>query len=285
MFAINKVLLAIVVYEEKFYETVVYSSLIRSLREIRMDDFEIAIYDNTDTPDWKINCDVVPEQHNIIYHHDPENPGISKAYNYMAKLAASEGKEWIIFFDQDTEVPANAIEQYLRAIEEKPDVALKAAILHVGAKIFSPSKYLFKKSIALLDISPGLYSLNKIVVVNSGLAVDLDLFFKAGGYNEKVRLDFADFQFIERVRTVTDTVEILPVTCKHGFSDNESNVLKALKRYSFFVEDMLNCQRRNLADHFGFLIVDLSRLVKLSMKFRSLRFLTLRLKKIGTRNG
>jgi hypothetical protein len=73
-------------------------------------------------------------------------------------------------------------------------------------------------------------------LINSGLCVSTDLFCSVGGYNEKVRLDFADFQFMYRVRKKTHTLQLLNAVAVQDFSNEETDVKRLYSRYQKFLE-------------------------------------------------
>ena len=43
-----------------------------------------------------------PASFPIHYVHDPSNGGLAPAYNFALEHAESEGREWLLLFDQDT---------------------------------------------------------------------------------------------------------------------------------------------------------------------------------------
>lgn len=268
-----KIAFGIVVYKELFYKTSAFISLLKSMRESGTTECPVFIYDNTDTPGWQAAGHKEHNEQNLIYFHNPLNPGISVAYNYMAGLAAKSGYEWMVFLDQDTDLPVNALAEYRRSIARNPGISVKAPVLYVRQKVFSPMRFIFKRSLELKNPLPGIYSFRNKMAVNSGLMVSLSLFFKAGGYNEAVKLDFADFQFLERAKKHVAEFEILNIACEHHFSHFETDIQKALARYAIFVKDLENCEKKGGLEELNYWLINVLHLVKLSLKFRTFRFL------------
>ena len=56
----------------------------------------------------------------INYLHDPENSGVSRAYNVGALHAKKNQRQWILLLDQDTTLPDTFLERYGDAIEKNP---------------------------------------------------------------------------------------------------------------------------------------------------------------------
>jgi GT2 family glycosyltransferase len=272
---------SIVVYKEVFYETLAFTTLLKTLSHIKFDDKPlILIYDNTDTDSWKINYNLEDLNVDVFYHHDSLNPGISVAYNHLSKIAKQRGYEWIVFLDQDTNLPEMAISEYILSIKRRPDVLVKTPVLMVKNIIFSPGRYVFKRGKILDHIEPGVKKIENYIFVNSGMLVNLSLFFKVGGYNERIKLDFADFVFLERVRQETFMFEVLPVVCQHHSSLFEDDINTALKRYLIFRKDLSNCPRKSLSDHIGYELLGLRHLLKMSIKYRSFKFIKARIQSI-----
>lgn len=277
--SLNPLLLAfsIVTYKEIFYETNAYQALVKSLAAIQIPFTSlILIHDNTDTPDWHILP--IPQQPGIevFYHHDATNPGISKAYNFIAQVAKDKGYLWILFMDQDTLFPGTFVASYITAIQQRPQILIKTPLLIANEKIFSPALYRFRRGKRVKQIAPGIKPFGKYIFVNSGLLVNLELFFRVGGYNERVKLDFADFLFLDRVRKTIAEFELLNVTGHQSFSFFEYDINKALKRYTIFKKDLDNCPRHTLGDTIGYAMVGWSYLIKSTLKYKTLRFLKIK---------
>ena len=178
----------------------------------------------------------------IEYIHTPANIGISKAYNIAADFAVKHGYDWLLLLDQDTTFPVNAWNSYQEAIRCYPDCAMFAPeIILSNGTFFSPvniSKLFFHTS----AIRSGMLSLAEFSPVNSGILVRLDVFQAAGGYRETVRLDFADFQFIERLEPVIKNFILLDFVCIQDFSNTKSNSDQLLKRYLLYLESARGCE-------------------------------------------
>jgi hypothetical protein len=263
---------AIVVYKELFYKTTAFLTLQKSLSQLpNGGERLILVYDNTDTSGWKIDDEQIKSSE-LFYYHNPINPGISTAYNFLSRAAQQNGYEWILFMDQDTALPETAIAEYISAIKQRPDIMIKVPVIKANGKIYSPIRYVFKRGRVPKSVTTGVKKLENYVFINSGFAIKLSLFFEAGGYDENIKLDFADFLFLDKVRKKTDQFEVLPVWPVQSFSFLEYDITKALKRYEIFVKDLAKCPRTGLIDTLAYSSLGWSHMFKLSVKYKSLKF-------------
>src|SRR5688572_24441325 len=91
---VDEILFVIVLYKKQPAESLAYIS-IRNATQGSSVQPAIFLYDNS------------PEAHTlnvggIIYRHDPENGGVSKAYNEGFLVARDTEKKWLMLLDQDT---------------------------------------------------------------------------------------------------------------------------------------------------------------------------------------
>lgn len=267
----------IVTYRELFYESSTYRSLIYSLEISAIENYTIYIYDNTDTRDWQPNYDHLVNRNRIRYYRNPANPGISAAYNFVAGAARDDGFSWIVFLDQDSDLAPEAVTCYREAIRVHPEILIKAPIVRAVDLILSPSRIVLKRCIPLKKVVPGIRSLRQLTLINSGMMVNVPFFFMVGGYDPALRLDFTDHQFIARAKRHAEMADILPFVNSQRFSHENDDLKKAATRYSIFLKDLHSCKREGLSDSFGYFLVDILHLLKLSLKFRSFIFVRINL--------
>ena len=178
--------------------------------------------------------------------------------------------------DQDTSLSATILDSYRSAISRNPNVKLLAPILLLqNGKIFSPCRYRFKRGFYLNDIQEGLHSLNNLSPVNSGMMVNLEAFEKAGGYNDNVKLDFSDFQFVERFRQFYQEFYVIDERCIQDFSNDEVSPTVQAKRFEFFCDGARNIEKKGLKDRLLYHLVVLVRSLRLSLRYRSLVFISI----------
>ena len=262
----------VVLYGQKLEQSQTMQSLQQNLSSGQQ-QMDIFVYDNSPVaqhPKEQFQWN----NFRVFYCHDASNSGLSKAYNEGAKMAARLGKDWLLLLDQDTSFPENVLERYEQAMAAHPAAKLFAPILklHNGA-IFSPSVVRHKRGYPPARLSPGIYSLYKYSPVNSGVLISLALFDKAGGYNERVKVDFCDFQFMERVRKVSPNIVVIDATAGQDFSNDEPSIEKQQRRFKIYLADAQNCYKPKIADKAGFFYTVTRHAFGLTYKMRSFSFL------------
>lgn len=271
-----KIAFAIVVFRETYYETFAFKTLIEAILNVNEAKvYCIYIYDNTDFVDWK-----VPKPKNSIsnlnirYFHNPKNPGISVAYNAMASSAIEDGMNWIVFMDQDTRLPKDALSYYNSSARHRPEILVKAPSIEVDGKQFSPSGFRMMKAYPLKKpLTSGIHPLNKLTIINSCLMVNLSFFTGINGYNERLRLDFTDTEFIERVKRKCSHFELLPFRCGHGFSNNISDLKSSIFRFSIYKRDLINYPVESFIQRLQLLVVGVLHTLQLTYRYKSTKFI------------
>lgn len=197
---------------------------------------DLLVYDNSPAPMYG-DLGNINGRFRVSCRHDPSNGGISAAVNAGANLAREQGKLWLLLLDQDTTFPPDAMTVYLAAISHGGG-AMFVPRLVAGTKFLSPCGYRAGVGYHLPCVPPGAMSLRGRSVLNSGLLVELAAFAACGGYDERVRVDFADFAFINRFRRHYQEVVVLDLVCRHGYSNLETVDLEAsLRRFVGYCRD------------------------------------------------
>ena len=267
----SQVLPIVVLYKQRIDQSLTLSTLNQNLTDlgIKMDIF---LYDNS--PEKQYDQHLFQwENFNITYLHDTKNSGLSKAYNTGADHAKTLKKKWILLLDQDTDFPAGFLKENQQSIIQHPDISLFAPMLKLKNDVlFSPCIAKHKRGYPPGHLYPGVYSLWYFSPVNSGMLISLALFDEVGGYNEKVKIDFCDFQFLEKVRKVNDKFYLIDATALQDFSSFELSSAKQKTRFIQYLEDALNCEKPGLADKFGFFYTVSRHALGLSLKLRDPSF-------------
>jgi GT2 family glycosyltransferase len=267
----DKILFVIVLYKTKLEESTSFITLSENLESLNS-LAELVVYDNSP---GKINQGSIIKIRNwsITYIQDPSNPGISKAYNEAFKIGKKQHKQWLLVVDQDTFFPPDALTIYLASLKKFPDAKLFAPVLKSNQLIVSPTRYILKRGFPLKQVKPGLNSLDYISPINSGLFINLEAFEKAGGYNEKVKLDFSDYQFIERFKQKYQHFVLMDLICIHGLSTNDNSTLESsLTRYRYFCEGAYFSTITKV-DKFLYWGITIFRALSLAKQFKTLIFL------------
>ncbi|MDQ1141130.1 glycosyltransferase [Pedobacter agri] len=268
---INTIFFGIVTYREKYDECDTFKSLIKSFESVNIDEIlYIYIYDNTPDVDWKLNHLNLGNKIRIKYFTENENKGIAYAYNYLAKKAIEDKKEWFVILDQDTILPNDF---YLSYRNFNLSYKILCPKIYVGDKLISPAYYHNYRSFPLKGLNTDSLLLKGISFINSGLLVNLQLFNSIGGYNEHLKLDFCDHDFIERIKSIgINEVGIIKSNLVQNFSFNTHDKFQALNRYIMFLKDYA-IYDQNKNSLILFLNVGLPHLIKLSFKYKTTQFI------------
>jgi glycosyltransferase involved in cell wall biosynthesis len=270
----RQILPVVVLYQQSIGQSLTLQSLQQNLERLglRMDVF---VYDNSPEPQ-AVEQSFAWKSFNVFYRHDPHNSGLSKAYNTAAVKARGLKKEWLLLLDQDTILPPNFFETYASAVRDNRHIKIFSPILKLeSGKIFSPCLLKHKRGYPPKRISPGRHSLWTYSPVNSGMLVCLKLFFKVGGYNEKLKIDFCDFQFLEKVRKISPDFFLTTATGLQNYSNAEKSVQKQQLRFKMYLQDAINCDKPTFTDRIGFFYAVTRHAIGLSVKLRNLSFMWL----------
>ncbi len=266
------ILVIIVIYNIEFVKSSTYLSL-----EECLDGFDerldLLIYDNSPCAFQ----DVVHSQFfNVMYQHDASNPGVSKAYNIGGALSHVLDKKYLIFFDQDSVVESDYLRSVIKTIELNPkDELFSPFVMQKQTNVLiSPSLYKnFRGRLISLKSDLKYLKLEGVSMINSGMTISLSLFDRAGGFDESIKLDFSDHDFVFRVSKCVYRIVMIPVTLYHSLSSFETPCLESdLYRYKMY----LNGGRifsRKIDKYFIFLCVSFGRCLLLTVKTRSMVFL------------
>ncbi len=259
----NSLSIIIVVYNTALED----SGSFQSVRQMRVDGvlLDLFVYDNSARSQQLKEYSGLQ----ITYLHDPENSGVSRAYNTGVAHAQKRQKKWVLLLDQDTTLPDTILDDYEKAVRQNPAVKLFVPILYLNnGKIFSPCTYRFKRGFYVDQIKEGMYSLNKLSPVNSGMLINIRAFLKAGGYNDQVKLDFSDFQFIERFRKVYPKFYVMDVQCQQDFSDDEVSFSTQASRFKYYCEGARNIDKEGIRDWVQYSLVVFVRALRLALRYK-----------------
>lgn len=264
----NKVLAVLVLYGIPLEESLTFRTINVALSKkgIRLD---LIVYDNSPNKNEVV---VESSNLNIIYKKDYSNSGISKAYNFAANFANDMNKDWLLFLDQDSNIPNDffiVVDTYLNDFSNE---VLFVPILKSGDMTLSPCSFRFMKGSSLKSINHGLIAVKEKSIFNSGIVVSLSAFNNIGGYEERIPLDFSDHSFFNRYKKKYSKMVVMPITIEHelsSFSKDKVTVLRRFKQYCFGVSAYSSIEGGRV----GLFFWTSLRAVKLSLKFKSFDFI------------
>ena len=226
---------------------------------------EFMVYDNSPKD---FHVDTTSLDTRAVYQRDIHNGGLSKAYNTAAKYAEEKGYERILLLDQDSTVPPNALDSYLQADPSSP---LWAPMMISGENTpFSPV-CVNCFNLKARPTPPGYHALSVLNPVNSGMCIQIKAFVQAGGYNEKVKLDYADFEFCKRLRRYFPTFQLLPLTVQQDFSNDNPSPSALIFRHRLYLESAAECQHTTCLEWLRHQYQICKHTIALTIKTRSFR--------------
>jgi rhamnosyltransferase len=273
------ILVVIVVYSTGYESSASFLSLTRAAKAFGK-KLDLVIYDNK--PGEHNSKPGLYDSWNITYVADEANSGVSKAYNEAAKIGLINGKTRLLLADEDTHFPENTFLTYAAAISGHPAEKLFAPVMLTGDdRVISPCIFRFQRGFYGPPVSPGFYDLTNRSLINCGLCIDLKTFETLGGYNEGIKLDFSDHEFIHRFKSVVaNQCFIIDLKIKHNLSTAAHNSPAAdLKRFDYYLDGAAGFSRTANAK----ILVNLHTLVrsvKLSVLHRDSLFFKRAIKRI-----
>ncbi|WP_367143860.1 glycosyltransferase [Pantoea stewartii] len=235
---------------------------------------EIFVYDNS--PACEDNNEIIESYRGrkVYYINDYSNSGVSAAYNKGLSKAKELNYEYVLLLDQDTKFPPDSVKEYVKAIKNNPHIKLVAPRLKTTkGELCSPLRYSLHRGFVLKEIEPGIYPLDRYSPINSGMMLNTSSAIQCGGYEEKVFLDFSDFQFIEKLKRNVDCFYVMPLLVIQDLSNDEPDTNSLLNRFKIYCKCARNCHRNNFIDDGIYFFMVLNRAIKLTLRTKEKQFI------------
>jgi GT2 family glycosyltransferase len=266
-FFLEHTLFVVVLYKKKPEQSSALQAILKSTVDSPSTPF-VFIYDNSPQP-----ASMAPDER-VIYRHDAENKGVSKAYNEAALyLRMFPHKQWMLLCDQDTEFTTAAFEAYGKARSKHPKANIFTPRMIDRQGIISPFRLVLGRGIRASKIAPGIHTFNYFQIINSGMLISLKAFNDATGFDERFPLDLSDIVFIDRLRQHHGEFVLIDAACYHHLSGNEEyeTLEDGLLRFKKYTQAVRLYSKLNRLAIPGLTIFPRS--IKLSMKYRSIKFI------------
>lgn len=261
----QETLAVLVLYKTLLTESATFQSLNNSSERL-----EWFIYDNSPEPSSVLSATGLI----LHYYHDSSNSGVSKAYNEGLSLALKLGKKRLLLLDQDTHFNIDSLEKYFQASIQYPGEVCFIPQLVDSQGIISPFKFRLGNGIRIKSVKEGIHALKNLQFVNSGLMVSTQAFQVSGGYDQDLPLDFSDYAFVERLKVNFISFVLIPMKLRHDFaSSSPATRADTLHRFNVYVQSARVFKEKYYPGNNLILFRVWLRALKLSLKFRTLKFL------------
>ena len=148
----------------------------------------ILIMDNASENIAEIREEIAAES-DIQLIANQENLGLPANYNRAAALAEREGYQWLLIMDQDTIVPKDLISSYLQCVRDMNPAIVTPVFWDDNQKTYQePLKRIPDEPYTPVERCMGSASMNRVDVIRS-----------TGGFDEKLFIDYADYEFCRGV--------------------------------------------------------------------------------------
>ena len=138
-------------------------------------NYNIIIVDNTPDRDLRLLGE------NITYLPLKDNYGIARALNEGFKIANELGIDWVLTMDQDSDLPSNMIDEYIRFISIKGE---KIGIVAPLINMYDGEHKQVSDTYIKIDEA-----------ITSGSFINIQAFNNIGGFKEEMFIDGVDFEF------------------------------------------------------------------------------------------
>lgn len=170
-----KIIAGIVLYKPK------RERLLTCLQNILSQFEEIILFDNIGDQQYLQEI-----SKKIYYYTEEENKGIAYALNSIFKIAKQRNADWVVTFDQDTNIPLD----YKLKCEELiylPNVAIISPQVIDKRRLYLKA---VKREEAFIDVD---------YCITSASCTNLKIWEKIGGFDDWLFIDFVDGDYCKRV--------------------------------------------------------------------------------------
>lgn len=248
----NKLYAVVLVYNK----TVEESITCQRISEMKIPNLEIIILDNS-TKDLQNEekCKTL----GYAYLNMEGNKGISIPYNkavgYICNEKKAQNHDFIIWFDDDTEITQEYFEVLQKEIEKNKEVDIFAPIIYgQDGVIYSPNNARYIKN-KLITKESEVDSIIDYNAINSCLAVKVSV-YENYRYDETLFLDQTDQNFFDDMRALNKKFYTLKVIIHQNFSQRGENLepKKMLIRYTIRIKDIMRYGRKKMNNNLKSLV-------------------------------
>lgn len=217
----NKKLLLIVNYNQKYCESETYVSLkqIQNLFDI-YNIKKIIFWDNIPKDN---NYKIVKELKNCEYIPSKNNKGLAYIYNQVIKNYCKD-YEYLVLLDNDSKLDEQYFKKLESVIKSNKEIPLFVPIVKVKDKIYSPNKNIYLFNFYFKEIkNEKIYSKN-IFAINSGMCISTNyLVNDFRKYDDRLNFYGTDNYFMNKYQVKEKMLAVFPYIMEHKLSAFDKN--------------------------------------------------------------
>lgn len=188
---------------------------------------QIVIVDNGSRNINEINQLVKNDNINFIY--EGKNVGIAQATNDAFSYFQKENYKWIITMDQDSVLPDQAINKYLKYTHRV--TGLIASIQKPIKEMTINGRRVTLSKEGTVEYPSKIDKSRKIIA--SGSLISVEAWKLVGGFDEELFIDAVDFDFNMKLLEAGFSVEQINIEMKHKLGSPVSKIIFGRTIYSF----------------------------------------------------
>lgn len=165
-----------------------YERLKQNIEAIEKQVSKVYFFENGYINDIKIQS-LLKSNNKFVSYISENNVGMAAALNKLIRIAYQDNFRWILTLDQDSVVSLNIISEYKKFIYKE-----KLAILVPRIVDINNNNLKSKNELPNFQIIK-----NPEDVISSGSLINIGIFMKIDGFNEKLFIDFVDTDYQKRV--------------------------------------------------------------------------------------
>jgi GT2 family glycosyltransferase len=223
------ILAVIVLYNCQLWQSQCVSSLIQILNgdPALAKHFSLVLYDNSPQPQSLEVAGELP----IHYVHDASNGGLAPAYNFALERAESEGRDWLLLFDQDTALTVDFLVELVAlatTLQGQINVAAIVPKLLVKGIVYSPATH-------FIDVLRGQFSRptpntydtllgiqeRRLNVYNSASTLRVSALRSIGAFPKEFWLDYLDHTVFHTLFVKGYSIYVMHASLEHEQSDED----------------------------------------------------------------
>lgn len=222
----HTLVIVLVLYKKKLTECPSYNALYYAV--MKRKNIHLLVYDNSPEEQG----DVLFKNKQVCYIHDPQNPGLAKAYNKGVALFNQLSAQLMLLLDQDTEIDFPYLDK-ITLLSDTEAVGAFVPNVYSGSQKISP---VFSDKYVGGELSfPAIgRTEQRLMAINSGTVLTKKGLSAVGQFNEDFSLDFLDHWLFWKLYQEHQKIEVVDLILAHDLSVLDYSQV-SLERYESII--------------------------------------------------